>query len=46
MRNRGTVKAQLAMLRCWLAGHVAMAGDAMTDQLIACSRLKNDGSPL
>lgn len=42
----GIAAAQLAMLRCWLAGHVAMTVDAMTDQLIACSRLKNDGSPL
>ncbi|WP_170841890.1 TetR/AcrR family transcriptional regulator [Sphingomonas gellani] len=38
----GIAAAQLAMLRCWLAGHVAATVDAMTDQLIACSRL-NDG---
>ncbi len=41
----GIAAAQLAMLRCWLSGHVATTVDAMTDQLIACSRLKNDGSP-
>jgi|GEM_PF-4888455 len=39
----GIAAAQLAMLRCWLAGHVAVTVDAMTDQLIACSRL-NDGA--
>lgn len=39
----GIAAAQLAMLRCWLAGRVAVTVDAMTDQLIACSRL-NDGA--
>lgn len=37
--------AQLAMLRCWLAGHVAATIDMMTDQLIACSRLRSDDWP-
>lgn len=41
----GIAAAQLAMLQCWLSGHAATTVDAMTDQLIACSRLKNDGSP-
>ncbi len=35
----GMAAAQLAMLRCWLAGHPAASIDAMTDRLIACSRL-------
>lgn len=39
----GIAASQLAMLRCWLAGHVAATVDAMTDRLIACSRL-NDGA--
>lgn len=38
----GIAAAQLAMLRCWLAGHLAASVDLMTDQLMACSRL-NDG---
>lgn len=36
----GIAAAQLAMLRCWLSGHVPATIDAMTDQLIACSWLK------
>lgn len=39
----GIAASQLAMLRCWLAGHVAATVDLMTDQLIAYSRL-NDGN--
>lgn len=37
----GIAAAQLAMLRCWLAGHVPATIDVMTDHLIACYRLKN-----
>lgn len=33
----GIAAAQLAMLRCWLAGHAAATIDDMTDQLIACA---------
>jgi AcrR family transcriptional regulator len=36
----GIAAAQLSMLRCWLAGHVTATVDMMTDQLIACSRLR------
>lgn len=41
----GIAASQLAMLRCWLAGHVAATFDAMTDQLIACSRLHDGDWP-
>lgn len=41
----GMAAAQLAMLRCWLAGSVAATIDAMTDELIACSRLKDGDRP-
>ncbi len=41
----GIAASQLAMLRCWLAGHVAATFDAMTDQLIACSRLHHGDWP-
>ncbi len=41
----GIAAAQLAMLRCWLAGHVTATIDAMTDQLIACSRLRKADPP-
>ena len=34
--------AQLAMLRCWLTGHVPATIDSMTDQVIATSRLQID----
>jgi len=37
----GIAAAQLAMLRSWLAGHVAVTIDGMTDQLMACSRLRH-----
>lgn len=37
----GIAAAQLSMLRCWLAGHVTATVDMMTDQLIACSRLRD-----
>lgn len=36
----GIAAAQLAMLRCWVAGHVAVTVDTMVDELMACSRLK------
>lgn len=35
----GIAAAQLAMLRCWLAGRATSTTDDMTDQLIACSCL-------
>lgn len=35
----GVAAAQLAMLRCWLAGQATASIDEMTDRLIACSRL-------
>lgn len=38
----GIAAAQLAMLRCWLAGHVSVTIDAITDQLIACSCLRGN----
>lgn len=41
----GIAASQLAMLRCWLAGHVVATFDAMTDQLIACSRLHDGDWP-
>lgn len=41
----GIAAAQLAMLRCWLAGHGAASVDAMTEQLMACSRLKDGNRP-
>lgn len=41
----GIAAAQLAMLLCWLAGHVAATVDVMTDQLIACSRLRTATDP-
>ncbi len=41
----GIAAAQLAMLRCWLAGHAPATIDAMTDQLIACSRLNESAPP-
>lgn len=41
----GIAAAQLAMLRCWLAGEATFTIDEMTNQLIACSRLlARDGS--
>lgn len=42
----GIAAAQLAMLRCWLAGHVTVTIDAMTDQLMACSCLRDANRPL
>ena len=41
----GIAAGQLAMLRCWLSGHVPATIDAMTDQLIACSWLKEGKRP-
>ncbi len=41
----GIAAAQLAMLRCWVAGHLTATVDVMTDQLIACSRLSNGNQP-
>lgn len=41
----GVASAQLAMLRCWLGGRVAATIDEMTDQLIACARLRNVAPP-
>lgn len=35
----GIAAAQLAMLRCWLAGRASATVDEITDRLIACSRL-------
>jgi len=37
----GIAAAQLAMLRYWLVGHATVTVDAMADQLIACSRLRD-----
>ncbi len=42
----GVAAAQLAMLRCWLAGHVPATIDVMTDRLVACSRLRPGDPPL
>lgn len=41
----GIASAQLAMLRYWLGGRVAATIDEMTDQLIACARLRNVAAP-
>lgn len=41
----GIAAAQLAMLRCWLAGHAVATVDVMTEQLIACSRFKDGDRP-
>lgn len=41
----GIAAAQIAMLRCWLAGHATATIDEMTDRLIACSRMvERDGA--
>ena len=39
IRAHGVAAAQLAMLKCWLAGQATSTVDSMTDGLIACSRL-------
>ncbi len=41
----GIASVQLAMLRYWLGGRVAATIDEMTDQLIACARLRNVAAP-
>lgn len=41
----GIAASQLAMLRCWLAGHVTATVDVMTDKLMACSRLHDGDWP-
>lgn len=42
----GAAAAQVAMLRWWVAGRVTASTDAMTDQLIACSRSRDDRSSI